>query len=77
MDCNWRKQDRIQMEGNIMNDFSIFRILFCITLFLIGLIYGLVLGAKAVRQEVIDKGFGAWQTVNGTTQVEFKWKENK
>lgn len=52
-------------------------IVFCIILSLISLAYGFELGAKAVRQEVIDKGFGAWQTVNGTTELEFKWKENK
>jgi hypothetical protein len=59
------------MEGKTMN------IVFCIILSLISLAYGFELGAKAVRQEVIDKGFGAWQTVNGTTELEFKWKENK
>lgn len=53
------------------------KFVFCILLSLISLVYGFQLGAKAVRQEVIDKGFGSWQTVNGTTQVEFKWKEKQ
>lgn len=52
-------------------------IVFCIILFLVGFILGLAVGAEAVLQEVIEKGFGSWQTVKGTTELEFKWKENK
>ena len=49
-----------------------------IFLFLFGIIAG-ALFAMAItsdnwRQDIIDHGFAEWQLVNGTKEVEFKWK---
>jgi hypothetical protein len=46
-----------------------------------GLFFGSFIGygitSDYFHQEIVDRGFAEWQIVTGTSEVEFKWKENK
>ncbi len=55
---------------------TLFVIAVTIALF-VGGVFGWCLSSDSWRQELVDKGFAEWQIVEGTREVEFKWKENK
>lgn len=55
--------------------------MFLVMVAVVALFFGGAVGwcicSDSWRQEIVDKGFAEWQIVTGTSQVEFKWKENK
>lgn len=42
----------------------------------IGIVLGLCVSSDHWRQHLVDKGLAEWQIIEGTREVEFKWKEN-
>lgn len=67
------------MEGKTtMNEDSpmIFVIAVTIALF-VGGVFGWCLSSDSWRQELVNRGFAQWQIVEGTREVEFKWKEKQ
>lgn len=42
-----------------------------------GIVLGLCIASDHWRQVIVDKGYAEWQIVEGTKEVEFKWKENQ
>lgn len=43
----------------------------------VGGVFGWCLCSDSWRQEIVNKGFAEWQIIEGTREVEFKWKENQ
>lgn len=61
-----------------MNEDSpmLFVIAVTIALF-VGSVFGWCLSSDSWKQELVNKGFAQWQIVEGTREVEFKWKEKQ
>lgn len=43
----------------------------------VGGVFGWCLCSDSWRQEIVNKGFAEWQIIEGTREVEFKWKEKQ
>ena len=41
----------------------------------IGIVLGLCVASDIWRQKLVDNGYAEWQIIEGTREVEFKWKE--
>lgn len=66
------------MEGKTMNDDTIFVLIKTAVLSLfLGFVVGWCLSSDSWRQEIVNKGFAEWQIIEGTREVEFKWKEKQ
>lgn len=56
-------------------DNPIFVLIVSVMSLFVGGVFGWCLSSDSWRQELVDKGFAQWQIVEGTREVEFKWKE--
>lgn len=56
-------------------DSPIFVLIAVILSLFVGGVFGWSLSSDSWRQELVNKGFAQWQIIEGTREVEFKWKE--